>query len=254
MRTGSGWGPLRKTLRGLPSYIPARTFATGVLSVVVPDRSGRTTISELRDKVAALQGCDPLKDQLQCLLLGVEGDIGAFRTAVEGWYDDHMARVSGWYKRHVAKWSLAIGAVLVLLLNVNAVTLARTLYVDDAARAAIAAAAVSAADCRAGEEPDACLSELYEQLSTVRAGGLPMGWPVVAECAAPGADCDFWQQRGVVRLGDDWLDWQPVLSVVGLALTVLALVPGARFWFDLLGRLGSLRTTGPRPASTTTDG
>jgi hypothetical protein len=29
---------------------------------------------------------------------------------------------------------------------------------------------------------------------------------------------------------------------------VLALVPGARFWFDLLGRLGSLRSSGPKPA------
>jgi hypothetical protein len=28
---------------------------------------------------------------------------------------------------------------------------------------------------------------------------------------------------------------------------VVALLPGARFWFDLLGKLGSLRSSGPKP-------
>jgi hypothetical protein len=27
----------------------------------------------------------------------------------------------------------------------------------------------------------------------------------------------------------------------------LTLLPGARFWFDALSRLGSLRSTGPKP-------
>jgi hypothetical protein len=32
-------------------------------------------------------------------------------------------------------------------------------------------------------------------------------------------------------------------------LMVLALLPGARFWFDALSRLGSLRSTGPKPSA-----
>jgi hypothetical protein len=38
-----------------------------------------------------------------------------------------------------------------------------------------------------------------------------------------------------------------LLVLLGWALTVGALTPGARFWFDLLSKLGSLRSTGPKP-------
>ena len=43
--------------------------------------------------------------------------------------------------------------------------------------------------------------------------------------------------------------WQILLVVVGFLITIVALTPGARFWFDLLGKLGTLRSTGPKPAS-----
>ena len=39
-----------------------------------------------------------------------------------------------------------------------------------------------------------------------------------------------------------------MLVLVGFLITIIALTPGARFWFDLLGKLGSLRSTGPKPA------
>jgi hypothetical protein len=39
-----------------------------------------------------------------------------------------------------------------------------------------------------------------------------------------------------------------VLVLIGFLITIIALTPGARFWYDLLGKLGSLRSTGPKPA------
>jgi hypothetical protein len=241
----------RNPLRGLPSYVSAEAFSAGVFDMVVQDRDldQPKSLAKLRQQIAAMNTYPILKTQLQSLLLGVEGDVGAFRTAVERWYDDHMDRVSGWYKRHVAKWSLAIGVVLVLALNVNTVTIAQTLFTDDAARAALTAVAASAADCEEQTPVGECVTSLQEQLSSARVAGLPIGWSVVAECANDGADCGFWARYGLIDRAEGWWDWQPVLRVLGLVLTVFALVPGARVWFDLLGRLGSLRTTGPRPAA-----
>lgn len=43
--------------------------------------------------------------------------------------------------------------------------------------------------------------------------------------------------------------WLALWVVLGFVITAVALVPGARFWFDLLSRLGSLRSTGPKPTS-----
>ena len=40
-----------------------------------------------------------------------------------------------------------------------------------------------------------------------------------------------------------------LLVLLGWGLMVAALIPGARFWFDLLSRLGTLRSTGPRPSA-----
>ncbi len=43
--------------------------------------------------------------------------------------------------------------------------------------------------------------------------------------------------------------WQILLVVVGFLITIVALTPGAQFWFDLLGKLGTFRSTGPKPTS-----
>ena len=52
-----------------------------------------------------------------------------------------MGRVTGWYKRRVARITLVVGALLVLLLNVNALTIARTLYTDGDVRSSLSAVA-----------------------------------------------------------------------------------------------------------------
>jgi hypothetical protein len=40
-----------------------------------------------------------------------------------------------------------------------------------------------------------------------------------------------------------------VLVLVGFVIMIISLVPGAQFWFGLLTKLNTLRTTGPPPAS-----
>jgi len=78
--------------------------------------------------------------------------------------------------------------------------------------------------------------------------GLPIGWGTVADCAAPARACNWWDQRGILsRHGGS--GWQVVLVLIGFLITIIALVPGARFWFNLLSKLGSLRSTGPKPAT-----
>jgi hypothetical protein len=65
---------------------------------------------------------------------------------------------------------------------------------------------------------------------------LPVGWTTVPDCFTPYARCNWLDQHGIFsRHGSS--GWQLVLYLIGLALTVLALLPGARFWFNLLTRL-----------------
>jgi hypothetical protein len=156
--------------------------------------------------------------------------------------------VSGWYKRHVARITIVIGAILVLLLNINALTIGRTLYSNSVVRTAVSSVAVKATSCAPGESTQKCLGDLQAQLSAATLAGLPIGWATTADCAAPNIHCNWLDRRGIFsRHGGS--AWQLVLILVGFLITVIALTPGARFWFDLLGKLGSLRSTGPKPAS-----
>jgi hypothetical protein len=108
--------------------------------------------------------------------------------------------------------------------------------------------AAKTTSCPADESKQTCLADLQAQLSAATQAGLPIGWGTVADCAAPNIHCNWLDQRGIFsRHGGS--PWQFVLVLAGFLMTIIALTPGARFWFDLLGRLGSLRSTGPKPAS-----
>lgn len=238
-----------KDRRQLPSYLSSRSFARAFFDVLVPDLTGETTVEEVRNRLNGETWANsPLKKPLLGLLAEAEGDIAKFRQGLEQWYDDQMARVSGWYKRHVRWISLGVAAVLVVLFNVNAIGVARSLYTDEALRETVVSQAATSADCSSKDAGD-CLTDLRSEIQKVRASGLPIGWGTVPACTD--ASCSWFEQRGLTDPDKGTSqDIQTLLLVLaGWALMVLATVPGARFWFDALSRLGSLRSTGPKPST-----
>lgn len=240
-----GWFDTMSQRRGLPSYIPARSVSEAIIGLVVPDKAGQTTMTEIRAYIGELP-LPMLRKSLLALASNADDDITKFRTSVEAWYDDHMDRVSGWYKRHVARITLAAGAVLVLLLNINTITIGRALYSDSAVRSAVATAAAKAGSCPDGTQQSSCLADLETRLTTAAQAGLPLGWGTVTDCAAAQAHCNLLDQRGIFsRHGGS--AWQLLLVLIGFLLTIVALTPGAQFWFGLITKLGSLRSTGPPP-------
>jgi hypothetical protein len=234
--------------RSLPSYISSRSFAEAVIDLVVPDAHGQTTMTVISRNIGKLPPGTPLKTSLQALASNVGTDVSRFRTAVEHWYDDHMDRVSGWYKRYVAKITLVIGAVLVLLLNINVLTIGRTLYTQSTVSRTISTVAAKGANCPASQTRQDCLAALQAELSAAATAGLPIGWGTVRDCTVAGARCNWLDQRGIFsRHGNS--GWQLVLVLLGFLIMVIALVPGAQFWFGLLSKLGTLRASGPKPAA-----
>jgi hypothetical protein len=248
MKPDSRTDPLRRQLRSLPSYMSSASFGEAVVDLLVPDPSGQTTMTAIQTGINNLPDDMPLKASLVALAKNANNDSNRFRASVEQWYDDHMDRVSGWYKRHVAKITLVIGGLLVVLLNLNAVTIGRTLYSESTVSAAISSVAAKATSCSASESQQDCLANLDGQLSAAATAGLPIGWGTVRDCTEPEAHCNWLDQRGILsRHGDS--AWQLILVLAGFAFMIIALVPGAQFWFGLLSRLGSLRDTGPKPAT-----
>lgn len=239
----------RKERRKLPAYLSSAVFSQALMDLLVPDAKGATTIKQIRDEVEKLPD-NGVRKQLLSLLRAADDQIDKFRLSVEQWYDNQMSRVSGWYKRHVRWISLAIGAALVLLFNVNAVTIAQALYSDEALREGIVTQAMAASDC--GEKPPAeCLASAREQIASARGAGLPLGWGVVPDClpADQASACTAPEKYGLADPDSNGASDLRFLGVllVGYTAMLIALLPGARFWFDLLSRLGSLRSTGPKP-------
>ena len=134
-----------------------------------------------------------------------------------------MQRVSGWYRRHVAIVLWVIGIVVVVLLNVDTLQVANTLWKDPAARSAVVAQADAAAKQGQGAEASNAVSKLE----------LPLGWKLFKAGSGPQ---EFPNSAGGI-----------IAKIVGLLLTVAALSLGAPFWYDLLGKFVRVSGTGPRP-------
>jgi hypothetical protein len=236
-----------------PSYISARTFAQVVLDIAEVGRGAPASAREMRD---AIEKSDTLPDHVKkvlgALLVEVESDIrtgmsdlAKLREGVERWFNGAMDRVGGWYKRRAQYVSLALAVVLAAAMNLDSIEMARTLSRDGTLRQSLAAQAAQIAQ-RAPRVPPAPESNPDAAADTLKAYqdvaaavrsvddlGLPLGWcrqlPTIRAL------------RGVAAAGW-WLN-----KVLGLLLTALAASLGAPFWFDVLGKFVSIRSTGKLP-------
>ncbi len=245
----------------LPSYLSASTFSRALVNTLVPDpEGGTTTIDQLKVAVDGIHN-DSLRTVLAGHLDEAKQDVEKFRKVVETWYDEHMARVTGWYKRHTRWYTLGVALVLALGFNVNAVAMAQALYSDQALRESVVTAAFSAADCNAKNAkttttPAKCLQDVRAQIEDFRGSGLPIGWGVVAACQVENNQgnnraCSNLNKWGLTSsTGSGWPDYrQFILVLLGWLIIALSSLVGARFWFDALSKLGTLRSSGPKPTS-----
>jgi hypothetical protein len=252
----AGNAPLiNKDRRRVPSYVSGRSFSRALLNLIVPDSRGETTMTQIQAKLNDPNTGipDQLRTALQALANDAAEDVAKFRTSVAAWYDDQMSRVAGWYKRHVRWVSLGLGALLAVAFNLNVLSIARSLYTDQALQGSLVTQASQAARCQT-TDPATCLRQLRSEVDTIRGAGLPIGWSTVSACGDKSIHCNWFQRRGlwgppgrsaVLQIAD------VALLLVGWTIMVIALLPGARFWFDSLSKLGSLRSTGPKPSAST---
>ena len=105
----------------LPSYIPAANFALAVLDL-------RKTIKPLPKN---------LQSALDAFEMKAKGDLDMLQKELENWYDSSMDRVSGWYKRQTQMIVVALGLLAAIVLNVDALYIARRLSTDSNLRQSV---------------------------------------------------------------------------------------------------------------------
>lgn len=218
-----------------PSYLPAHTFANVILSFLVPDASGKTSLDDIRTSISALpEGA--LRSALLALAKTAEDDVTKFRTALEHWYDAQMDRISGSYKRWAKRWLIVFTLVVAGFLHVDAVGIGEALWTKEPVREAVITAATNDTLCDSADPVDKRRECLQQELTAVQADGLPVGLA-------------YWTEASKRPTGWGWMS-----TVLGILVTTGAASLGAPFWFDVITRVAPLRNTGNKPAPTPLQG
>jgi hypothetical protein len=209
-----------------PSYLNPKLFALALLDIVAPGRSG-DPIEAVGNQIARANIPGGVKDALLGFTKGVANDRDELRSLIEDWYNGTMERVSGWYKRKAQVVICALSLVVTIGVNVNTIGISEVLAKNDAVRAAVVTQAEKTT-IKEGAKPE----EVARAITQVKELGVPLGWN---KSGGNPAQANFESAGAVARTLGGWL------------LTFIALSLGAPFWFGLLGKLTSLRTSGNAP-------
>jgi len=249
--------PLRKLLlrrdQHQPSYIPDRTFSLAMMDILlnltqhydqpIPAINLSDSEKYLKQVLTNLNLLPPEIQHVFNPMIGVAKDVETARRNLENWFNAKMDRVTGSYKR----WTQFVLLILAILvssgLNADTFTVGRALWVSPTLRQAM----VAQADQRlaAGAAPQPAENQFQAVQQSVQDTLIfPIGWsdwclspPQLNAGTANPSNCTPAEPLG-------WLQ-----KIAGLLLTVLAVSLGAPFWFDLLGKVSKLRSSGPAPGA-----
>ncbi|GAA4185958.1 hypothetical protein GCM10022252_17160 [Streptosporangium oxazolinicum] len=222
--------------------IPPERFSGAVMELVAAEEGG---IEGLLAKLEAINS--PLAGHLKGVWEGAQRDLPRFRKGVEDWFNGEMQRLSTLYARYV-KWVVfALGVVLTLAFSMDALEYGKTLLRDNAYRAGVSAIAGGGGDgyaalkdkCAGGEiglaEPYQCVTESLSSPALVKI----FDHSIVSITIPPDGSADdpsfHWN-------GGAW--WDRLITPghwPGYLLTMVALLFGASFWWDVLRRLTGVR-------------
>ncbi len=200
--------------------------------------------ANLRASLAALAN----RAEAQVQTAGSE--IHQLQKELENWFNNGMERASGVYRRNVKGVGLLIGLAIAYILNADTFYMFQRLTTDQATRNSIVQTAEQL-ELRNIDSPEALASELsIDQLSEriekdLRSVGtaveetladypLPIGRTAEVLAAQESAEAGW----SIPFIRRRWIGW---------AMTGLALSMGASFWFDLLRKVTSVRSSGDKP-------
>jgi hypothetical protein len=218
--------------RRRPSYVPSRAFALTLLETATRDTEPHIGVDLLGEAHATAHKIGPpsLQRATSAALDAAQVQIDAARAELERAFDEVMDRASGWYKRYVQWWLLVLALAFSIGLNVNAFTVAERLWKDDALRASVVQQAQKAVgDTQAQTPQSATPKAVAKQIDDIEELKLPIGW------TDPNTGGEFWAR------------------LAGWLVTAAAITLGAPFWFDVLGKLARVRSTGNREGTAKDD-
>lgn len=255
------------------SYIDAKNFTSALLEKITFDPANPKSVAKNIDEfITAIDKTTALPTELQRVLLiyaneakdtyqalsdKTVSEIELFRKKVESWYDSSMERITGELKKRYSRPTTFVVAVIITFaLNADSIAIAKYLYSNPEARAKIAmqgynatsdtvvirqvqqlrsiSADTASKDTMSLQEFKNTITQKLAEINKVKQGltdVMPLTW-----------------KAG--ELKDPNGQYSPRLifsKITGLLATILAIMMGAPFWFDMLNKISNLRGTGAKP-------
>jgi hypothetical protein len=248
---------LTNTKKRIPSYIPSWVFSDVLIDLLINDKSEKSKtglppdINSLKEKLGNTTILSEGLKRVFLQYLSDTGDLQLAKDKISKWFEDAQERLIGNYKKHLQIWIMGIAMVLVGFTNADTINLATFLYNNDNAREAVAKKAdlflqdsaiinkvkeirTYSPDSLKGLSQKVIAARLDENVNTLKnLNGelndlkLPLGWSIEKD--------------------KPFVLWWYLKKIGGLLLTALAVSMGAPFWFDVLNKIASLRSSGNKP-------
>ncbi|MEV0291830.1 hypothetical protein AB0H36_47565 [Kribbella sp. NPDC050820] len=219
----AGAGRRLGRVRRDPSYLSAKAFADGALELL--KRDGR--LVDLEHWPAGL------RKLLEPIVTEVGADLVSIKASLERTFDEAMERTQGAYKRWATAVLFVIGLIIAVAGNVSTIDVASNLWRDSVTRQAVVDAAGQVAADGSTQTEITNVAQATDELEQL---GLPLGWTQAAQ--------------------NEWTNGfglAEVTAVGGWLLTAVLVMMGAPFWFDLLTKLVTLRSSGAKPPTAPAD-
>lgn len=255
-----------------PAYIDSKNFVSAVLDKITT-YSSVTNPKSIDDIIQSIQSTTAIsgelkrtfliyaneaKDTLNIVTVKTTGALELFRGKIENWYDSNMDRLTGTLKiDYTRKFTMTVAIIVTLLINADTIEITKYLYNNPEARAKVVAKAFETIKDESIKNniehikqnksvKDDSTKLAYDQLNdslkvkmvvfnqatSALKDSIPLGW----------TSSEFLAQKSVFN----WIGFI-VKKLIGMAITVVAIMMGAPFWFDVLNKISNLRGTGNKP-------
>jgi hypothetical protein len=184
-----------------------------------------------------------------------EGDIVKFKSALENWFNRTMEQATEWYKRKIRIVLLVIGFMMAWFFNADTFQIIKSLSVDKVAREQLVSMANAYIESNrfildTAKIKDAAVVEgLSKRLDSLLAVKRQLENDMKNASSILGSGCLLPDTDANGETGFDCKDKIYYFfrlfyhHFFGFLITAIAISLGAPFWFDLLNKLMSLKTS-----------
>ena len=260
------------------SYIDAKNFTSALFEKLTFDPTNpksiandfdtfiedlsKTTVLSTEFQRVLLIYANEAKDTYNQVTTKTFSEIELFREKVENWFDSSMDRITGTLKKRYSRpATLFVATIVTLFLNADSIALAKYLYSNPEARTKIAMQGYNATtdtalirqvkqmdlkpdpsskDTMTGQQLKQIMIRKIADIDKAKQGladVMPLTW-----------------KAGELNNEQGNFSFRLFFSkLTGLLATILAIMMGAPFWFDMLNKISNLRSTGTKPASSASE-